>query len=66
MRIDSQKSMDRLALVAFALFLGVCSAAVIGFIAFAQFGVTAALVAAAVMVMVVARIVFALNRLTRF
>lgn len=62
MKIDSQKSLDRLALIAFALFLGVCSAAVIGFIVFAQFGVTPALIAAAVMVVVVARIVFALNR----
>jgi hypothetical protein len=66
MKIDSQKSLDRLAMFAFALLLAVCSLAVIGFIVFAQFGVAAALIAAAAMMFVVAMIVLALNRAAGF
>jgi hypothetical protein len=66
MKIDSQKSLDRLAMILFALLFAVCSAAVIGFIVFAQFGVAAALIAAAAMTFVVAAIVLALNRAAGF
>ena len=62
----SEQSLDRLAMIAFALFLAVCSVAVVGFIVFAQLGVAAALVAAAAMTFVVAAIVLALNRAAGF
>ncbi len=58
----SEQSLDRLAMIAFGLFLAVCSVAVIGFIVFAQFGGAAALVAAAAMTIVVALIVLGLNQ----
>lgn len=60
-----QSSMDRVAVLAFGLLLGVCTVGVVGIIVFAQLGIGPALIAAALMTIVVSIIVLALNQSIR-
>lgn len=66
MKIDNQGSLDRFAMLAFALLLAVCWVALVGFIVFVQVSTAAAVIASAATVLVVGAVLFALNRAAGF
>ena len=61
-----RSSLDRVAVLAFGLLFAVCTVGFVGIVVFAQFGVGPALVMAALMTIVIAIIVLALNQIGGF